>query len=226
MTKRTTARPKTKPKAKAKRAAKPKPAPTVILKSAEGINGEQIAEPKLTIKQEKFAQAYVETGNASEAYRRAYDASGMKADVIHVKASELLASGKVAVRVQDLKAAHRERHEITVDDLVAELEEAREIAARKETPAAMVAASMGKAKLLGLVVDKGELTGKNGEPLNPVREVSELESARRVAFILGKGMRRLKEDGINGVDLNGAYAPPAESQRSKYNPATGEFESA
>ena len=35
-------------------------------------------EYKLTIKQEAFARAYVETGNASEAYRRAYNAENMQ----------------------------------------------------------------------------------------------------------------------------------------------------
>ena len=32
----------------------------------------------LTPKQEAFCLAYMETGNASEAYRRAYDADNMK----------------------------------------------------------------------------------------------------------------------------------------------------
>lgn len=54
---------------------------------------------KLTPKQEAFVLAYLETGNASEAYRRAYNAKGMADNVIHVKASELLKNGKVAVRV-------------------------------------------------------------------------------------------------------------------------------
>ena len=31
----------------------------------------------LTIKQNAFAMAYIETGNASEAYRRSYDAGNM-----------------------------------------------------------------------------------------------------------------------------------------------------
>ena len=37
---------------------------------------------KLTPKQEKFAQVYVETSNASEAYRQAYDALKMKPETI------------------------------------------------------------------------------------------------------------------------------------------------
>jgi phage terminase small subunit len=122
----------------------------------------------LTPKQEAFALAYVETGNASEAYRRAYNAVRMKPAVINVKASELLANGNVAVRVAELQAAHVERHEITVDDILRELEEARTMAATLERPqvSAMVAASMGKAKILGFEVNRTEVTGKDGAPID------------------------------------------------------------
>ena len=61
----------------------------------------------LTPKQEAFCLAYIETGNASEAYRRAYDAEKMKPPVINVKACQLLAEDKIAVRVRpcDCQAA-------------------------------------------------------------------------------------------------------------------------
>lgn len=111
---------------------------------------------KLTPKQEKFCQVYIETGNASEAYRQAYNASRTKPEVVAVKASQMLANGKVAVRIDALRALHQKRHEITVDDLVAELEEARKLAFETEKAAAAVQATMGKAKLLGLVVEKQE----------------------------------------------------------------------
>ena len=128
----------------------------------------------LTPKQEAFALAYVETGNASEAYRRSYNAEKMKPSVIAVKASELLAHGNVAVRVAELQAAHVERHEITVDDILRELEEARALAAggEKPQPAAMVAASMGKAKLLGMLTDKMEHSGKDGGTIDHSLRVS------------------------------------------------------
>ena len=43
-------------------------------------------EKALTLKQEKFCHYYVDTdGNASEAYRMAYDAAKMKAESIWVK---------------------------------------------------------------------------------------------------------------------------------------------
>lgn len=56
----------------------------------------------LTPKQEAFCLAYLETGNASEAYRRAYNASKMKPNSINVNASKLLADAKVALRLKEL----------------------------------------------------------------------------------------------------------------------------
>ena len=122
----------------------------------------------LTPKQEAFALAYVETGNASEAYRRAYSAEKMKPASVAVNASKLLADAKVALRVQELQAKAVERHEITVDDILRELEEARTMAATLERPqvSAMVAASMGKAKILGFEVNRTEVTGKDGAPID------------------------------------------------------------
>ena len=128
----------------------------------------------LTPKQEAFALAYVETGNASEAYRRAYNAGNMKPAVIAVKASELLAHGNVSVRVKELQAAALDEHKITMSDILRELEEARVVALQQEKPqaAAMVAASMGKAKLLGMLTDKAELTGPGGGPIETVSRVT------------------------------------------------------
>jgi len=91
----------------------------------------------------------------------------MKSEAIHVKASELLSSGKVAVRVAELRAEIKQRHNVTVDSLIRELEEARQAALGAETPqsSAAVAATMGKAKLAGLDKQIVELTGKNGSPI-------------------------------------------------------------
>ena len=105
----------------------------------------------LTIKQETFCQKYIETGNASEAYRQAYDAGGMKPETINRKACELLGDGKIAARVAELRETTIVRvHGITVASLIAELEEARQVARTREQAAPMVQATMGKAKLAGL----------------------------------------------------------------------------
>jgi phage terminase small subunit len=41
---------------------------------------------KLTPKQERFVQAYIETGNATEAYRQAYDAKNALRQFLQSKA--------------------------------------------------------------------------------------------------------------------------------------------
>ncbi len=118
----------------------------------------------LTIKQEAFCQAYIETGNASQAYRTAYAADKMKTDSINRKAKELIDNGKIAARVAELQEEIKERHNVTVDSLIAELEEARQAALSAETPqsSAAVAATMGKAKLTGLDKQIIEHSGPNG----------------------------------------------------------------
>ena len=58
---------------------------------------------RLTPKQEKFAREYFRTGNASEAYRLAYNAEKTKPEVVAVKASELVHDGNISVRLNELR---------------------------------------------------------------------------------------------------------------------------
>jgi len=111
---------------------------------------------KLTPKQEAFCLAYIETGNASEAYRRSYDAENMSAKVINNKASDLLAKGEIGVRVAELQDTHTERHKITVDSLTKELEDDRGLARKIEQASAAITATMSIAKLHGLDITKVE----------------------------------------------------------------------
>lgn len=91
-------------------------------------------------------------GNASEAYRYAYRCENMKDATIRNKASDLLKKGDIRVMLNELKEDAQERAQLTVEDLIAELEENRQAALRAETvqSSAATAATMGKAKLLGL----------------------------------------------------------------------------
>ena len=93
----------------------------------------------LTPKQEEFCRAYVETGNASEAYRRAYNPNG-KPETVARSAHELLGNPKVTARVAELREPLATAHNVTVASLIAELEEARQVARGKEQGAAMVQA--------------------------------------------------------------------------------------
>jgi hypothetical protein len=63
----------------------------------------------LTPKQLAFCRAYVETGNASEAYRRAFDAKAMKPDTIKRRAFDLMQNGHVKATVASLKAETDEK---------------------------------------------------------------------------------------------------------------------
>lgn len=70
---------------------------------------------KLTPKQEAFASAFVECGNATEAYRRAYPNTKMKREAVAVEACRLLAAPNVALTVERLKAERVERTQINAD---------------------------------------------------------------------------------------------------------------
>lgn len=113
----------------------------------------------MTPKQEQFARLYVETGNASEAYRQAYNTDNMKPETVTNEAYKLLQDPDISAMVDGLKEEARQRHAVTVDDLLSELEQARAAALAAPTPqsSAAVSATMGKAKMLGLLVDKAEI---------------------------------------------------------------------
>lgn len=116
----------------------------------------------LTPKQEAFAQAYVETGNASEAYRRAYDAGEMKRTSLVVEASRMLDHPNVALRIGELRGEAFQRHEMTVSAIAAMLMEDRDLAHTVEAPSAAATASMGLAKLYGLITEKRDITNSDG----------------------------------------------------------------
>ena len=128
----------------------------------------------LTPKREAFAQAYVETGNASEAYRRSHNAKNMQPQTIHETASKLLADPKVTARVGELKQILAQRHGVTVDSLTKMLRDAYDLAMNGQ-PAAAVSAALGLAKLHGHLVEKKHVTGDHTitNVSKPVSETAE-----------------------------------------------------
>ena len=56
----------------------------------------------LTPKQEKFCQAYIKTGNATESYRASYNCSKMKPESVNRMAYELLNNLKITSRIKNL----------------------------------------------------------------------------------------------------------------------------
>lgn len=76
----------------------------------------------LTLNQEKFCVYYVETGNQSEAYRRAYPKSlKWKEGAVWSKASNLMNNGNVQARVKELQKKAESKSEITRERILDEL---------------------------------------------------------------------------------------------------------
>lgn len=124
---------------------------------------------ELTVKEEDAAQAFIENGgNKSAAYRTAFDAEKMADKTVWEAASRLFKKAKVAARVIELMEHHLERHDVTIDSITNELNHNRTIAQTMGQASAMNQATLGKAKVHGLLVDKQEHTGKDGEPLDTI----------------------------------------------------------
>ena len=73
---------------------------------------------KLTPKQEKFCNVYLECGNASEAYRRAYSCERMKDKQIWEESCKLLTRPNVAQRIRQLREGMEQRSNFTKDNAV------------------------------------------------------------------------------------------------------------
>lgn len=99
-------------------------------------------------KHELFAQALAK-GETADA---AYVSAGYKrndGNAVRLKGNE-----RIAARVLELQERAAIKVEKTAADIVAMLEEDRALARNVEQPGAAVSASMGIAKLLGLITDK------------------------------------------------------------------------
>jgi phage terminase small subunit len=99
---------------------------------------------------EAFAQALAKGKSAAEAYKLA----GYKpneGNCIRLKGNE-----RVQARVAELQNKAAQKAVVTIETIAAELEEARLLAMHEDVanPSAAVSASMGKAKLFGLLIDK------------------------------------------------------------------------
>jgi phage terminase small subunit len=128
---------------------------------------------------ERFAREYHKNGVASRAYERAgYRAANR--NVLDSKASRLVRSGKMKARLAELQNMTAKRHEITVDTLLADLETDRALAHCEGQGSAAVQATMAKARLLGLIVDRKE-TGKPGE-FEGLKTVDDVIAAVRTEF--------------------------------------------
>ncbi len=122
---------------------------------------------ELTEKQEAFARAYFEQGNAAEAYRQAYDVEPNARDSwIYVEACQLLDNPKISLRLENLREQAERLSIFTREKALEEFEQARSLAVSIENPAAAVSAIGGKVKLCGYdKPTKHEVSGPDGKPI-------------------------------------------------------------
>lgn len=115
---------------------------------------------KLTPKQESFCLAYIETGNASEAYRQAYNTSRMKPETVTRNAKNLLDNNKIATRLEELRAPVRKKAMLTLESHLARLEQLSIAAEEQGNYGAAITAETNRGKAAGLYTEKVEHSGE------------------------------------------------------------------
>jgi len=111
--------------------------------------------PLTNARHEAFAQGLAKQKTIDDAYASA----GFKPN--RGNASRLKANESIAARVAELQAKAAERTIVTVEDIAKQLDEDRQFARENGAAAAAVTATMGKAKVLGLIVEKAENVNLN-----------------------------------------------------------------
>jgi len=121
----------------------------------------------LTPKQENFCLAYIETGNATEAYRRSYEASAMSEPSVNRKAKECLDNGKIAARLAELRAPAIKKAQITLVGHLDDLKRLRDKADAAEKFGPAIQAEIARGKASGLYVDTVDMNHgvQEGDPL-------------------------------------------------------------
>ena len=136
------------------------------------------ADRLLTPQQTRFVFAILQGKTQVEAYKAAGYKGGAQADeaILRSQASKTAKRTQVANALALARKRELARLDLTVEDIVGQLVEARGVALSCEPPQAnaAVSASMGIAKLLGLVVDRSELTVIRDKPSPVPSKVLEL----------------------------------------------------
>jgi len=133
----------------------------------------------LTKQQLDFIAAYIETGNGCESLRRAYPkAAKWKSIAQRVRASELLDDPRIEKAIAAHRAKAARNTVVTLEELIDECNEARDIARAEQNAPALVAAVQLKARLAGKLTDKvqQEVTMVGPADLKP-----DLSNLRRAA---------------------------------------------
>jgi len=140
----------------------------------------------LTPKQETFCLEYLKTGNASEAYRIAYDAKDMKPATINRRAKDLIDNGKIKARLGELRKPAVKRAQMTLDDHLEDLRILRNRATKEGKLDAAIRAEIARGKHSGVAApEKIAPVNPDGTPYQPATPIS-TEAAKAVQDALDK----------------------------------------
>lgn len=121
----------------------------------------------LTLKQEKFCQAYIQCGNASEAYRQAYDTANKKPATVNRRGFELLnENGKIRARIEELRAPALQSAMLTLETHLAEMDRLARVAEENGNLAAAIRAQELRGKAAGLYEDRIRVTAQRAEDMD------------------------------------------------------------
>lgn len=122
--------------------------------------------PQLTTKQEQFVSNLLSGMPPKDAYRQAYDASGMKETSISVEVCKLRANPKIAQAIRVRQRLALDYSTITRENHLAELARGREIAYELGQASAGIQAEHYRGRVAGLYNDRLALTiGPSDEAL-------------------------------------------------------------
>ncbi|MFM7655653.1 MAG: hypothetical protein ACKO56_09745 [Paracoccaceae bacterium] len=130
----------------------------------------------MTAKQERFALSIAEGTTQADAYRQAYDASGMKDGTVWSEAARLMRRPHVTARVAELRA----EAEAVRQGLLLSREEA--ILARLEHEALTAKTDSARIRALELLGKAAGLFVERVEVERVERSAAEIEAALRVRF--------------------------------------------
>lgn len=119
--------------------------------------------PKLTPKQERFAQLVASGETGAGAYRKTYAVrKGTKPETVHQSACRLLADPNVSARVEELRKPVIRKAQVTLEGHLDDLKRLREEARKKGQLSAAISAEVARGKASGVHVEHHRHSGAIG----------------------------------------------------------------
>jgi phage terminase small subunit len=132
-----------------------------------------VTTAKLTEKQEQFCLVYLETGNATEAYRQCYDISNSKPETINRRAKELIDNSKIQARMEELREPLLKKAELSEEYVLQNIKDIAE-KNKDDNPNAALKGFELLGKYYKLFTEKREVTNPEGTKVALSPELQEL----------------------------------------------------